>query len=314
MGMKQRMRRLVLLVLTLLLAMGLTLTGWAAGQRAIVSDGGVADAGGFAGDADWGGGGDSDWGGSFDWGDSDGYASDGVTSGELSPMFIIAIVVVIVVVVFASRRKGRKGASFGAGSSYRAAVRFDPASLERLQQLDPNFSQETMIEFIGNAYIRMQDAWESKHWEPMRALMTDALYSQYERQLDELKRNKQTNHVDKIAVLSVRLAGFTQTENDDVLRAELQTRIVDYVTDDATGALVRGSQSKELFMTYEWTLIRSKGTLTPDREAETHVNCPNCGAPLSIQHSAQCEYCGTVVTLSEHDWVLSAIRGISQRS
>lgn len=29
------------------------------------------------------------------------------------------------------------------------------------------------------------------------------------------------------------------------------------------------------------------------------TNCPNCGAP--IPHDGQCEYCGTMVILSEHE-------------
>jgi uncharacterized Zn finger protein (UPF0148 family) len=46
----------------------------------------------------------------------------------------------------------------------------------------------------------------------------------------------------------------------------------------------------------------------------TEINCQNCGAPLKINHSGQCPYCGSIVTLKEHDWALSVIKGISQRS
>lgn len=42
---KQSKKRLLLVALSLLLTVGLTLTGWAAEQRPIVSDEGVADAG-----------------------------------------------------------------------------------------------------------------------------------------------------------------------------------------------------------------------------------------------------------------------------
>ena len=44
------------------------------------------------------------------------------------------------------------------------------------------------------------------------------------------------------------------------------------------------------------------------------VVCPNCGAPVAINKSAQCEYCGQVLEISTYDWVLSAVRGISQQT
>ena len=74
----------------------------------------------------------------------------------------------------------------------------------------------------------MQNCWQDKKWEPMRALMTDALYSQFERQLDALKRNGQTNYVERISVLGSRIVGYYQDEVNDNLVVELRTRIVDY--------------------------------------------------------------------------------------
>ena len=49
-------------------------------------------------------------------------------------------------------------------------------------------------------------------------------------------------------------------------------------------------------------------------DAEKNDTCPNCGAPVSLSQSGQCEYCGSVLISGAYDWVVSAIRGISQRS
>ena len=67
-------------------------------------------------------------------------------------------------------------------------------------------------------------------------------------------------------------------------------------------------------MEYEWTLIRPQGQKTGEAAPMQSVHCPSCGAPLSINHSAKCPYCDSVVTLSEHDWVIYEIKGIAQRS
>lgn len=299
------MRKSARSILLLLLALSLLLYAFA----------GLADAGNFSGDSDWGG---SDWGGSdwdsdwgSDWGSSSysgGYSSgDSSSGGSLLP-----IIVLIIIVVLISSRKKKKGNTDSRSAAPAPTPQGMP--LAALREKDPNFNEQALLEQIGNMYIQMQDAWQSKDWEPMRAFMTDSLFNQMGRQLEELKSRGLTNCVDRIAVLDSFISRYYQQNGEDVLVVRLSTRICDYTVKDATGELVRGSRTKELFMTYDWTLTRGADVKTLDKAQMTKVNCPNCGAPLSIKESGRCDYCGTVVTLTEHDWVLSSIKGISQRS
>ena len=293
----------------------------------------IADAGNFTGGDDWGGSssGSSDW-GSSDWGSSSSGSSDwsyggwssGSSSGDdllldssdrsdddssmLWGLLFIAIVIFVVVRYKKSKKQTQ------ATNLYQAADEGPGLPLETLKQKDPNFNEQTFLERVGNEYVQMQDAWESKNWEPMRAFMTDSLYQQMGRQLDELKKANQTNHVDRISVLDASIRRYAQEGDNDVLVVRLSTRICDYTTDDNTGSVVRGNQNKELYMTYDWKLIRQKDQLTQEQSVMTVVNCPNCGAPLEVNQTGKCPYCGSVITLSEHDWALSVIKGISQRS
>ncbi|MEN6339131.1 MAG: TIM44-like domain-containing protein, partial [Clostridiaceae bacterium] len=288
----------------------------------------LADAGNFSGGSDWGGGGgSSDWGSSSsDWGSSDSssswgsgstYYSDGTSDSSGSGgclggnLFTIAIVVIVVIVILRYRKSGQSG---NGSQVYQAAQETPGLPIETLKQKDPNFNEQAFLEKIGNWYIQMQNAWEAKKWEPMRAIMTDALFSQMERQLESLIQAGQTNHVERIAVLDSRIVKYAVEGDNDVLVVRISTRICDYTTNDKTGQVVSGSQTRELFMTYDWKLIRQKDQVTPEQEGMTHISCSNCGAPLEINHSGQCPYCGTVVTLKDHDWALSLIKGISQKT
>lgn len=276
---------------------------------------GLADAGNFAGGSDYGGssGGGSDWGGSS----SSSWSSGGSYSGggSFSPFSILVLVVIVVVylIIKNTRKKkgGSSGVSFNAGDTPRPLA---DNLLAPLRQADPNFSKEALLERVGNMYVQMQQAWEHKQWAPIRMLMTDALFGQFNRQIDEYIQKQQTNHVERIAVLSTEITGYRQDAVNDVLTIRIMTRIIDYVTDDRTGAVISGSKTKELFMTYEWTLIRSKGVQTPKQIGVRMTECPNCGAPVNVNQSGQCEYCSSVLTSGEYDWVISAIRGISQQS
>lgn len=294
---------------------------------------GLADAGSFSGDTDFGSDWGSDWGSSSsgwdddwssswdddddydynysstgsDWGDSDG---GGVSVG--------AVVIVLLIVLIILRKNKKQAAKNTSNQPVRvnagAQRTMLPMTIAQLRQMDPNFSEEAMKEHIANLYIRMQNCWSTKQWEEMRASMTDSLFNQMNSQLQTLIRGRQTNYVERIAVLGVDLTGFGQDENKDMLTAIVQTRIVDYTLRDDTGELVSGSRSAEKFLTYEWLMVRSKGAATGTIDGQEAKNCPNCGAPLDLNHTAKCAYCGTIITAEEHDWVLSAIKGISQRT
>lgn len=143
----------------------------------------------------------------------------------------------------------------------------------------------------------MQNAWTDKDIEPLRPYFTDAIFAQMERQLNAYKVKGYTNYVERIAVLSVTTRGVKQSGGEDHIYVELQTRIVDYTLEDAIGNLVSGNKAREKFMTYEWDVSRASGQVTQaEMGKEQKSICPSCGAPLNINASARCPYCGTVIT------------------
>lgn len=272
------------------------------------------DFGDFSGDSDYGGGWDS---GGDSW-DSGGWDSDSDYSGSGSSsggLFDIALVVIILILVLTIGGKQ----SSGKGSSQRPQqlnydIRTSLRPINQYMQVDPSFSPSEFKEKLSNLYVRFQNQWQAKDLVPLRPYMTDAFYSQMDRQLDNYRRNCQTNCIERIAVLSTELLGWKQENGFDVMVARLNTRIVDYVRDDRTGAIVRGSNMKEKFMTYEWSLIRTTGVTTSRSTGTTSQTCPYCGANVDINHSAVCEYCGSVLHTDSFDWAVSGIKGISQKT
>ena len=274
-------------------------------------------------DSDWGGfgtgwamgsllGGDTNSGGGssgMDSGSSGSYSDDVGCLGGDTAFLVLLIVIAIVAYNYFKSKKQNAGASV-----YQAAQEEPGLPISDLKAKDPDFNEQALLEKIGNAYVQMQQAWQSKKWEPMRAIMTDSLFNQMAHQLDELKQKGLTNYVERIAVLDSRIQRYAVEGDNDVLVVRLNTRICDYTVLDKTGEVVSGSKDRELFMTYDWKLIRQKDRKTLAQAAMTEVSCPNCGAPLSLNQSGKCPYCDAVITLSDHDWALSVIKGISQRT
>lgn len=296
-------------------------------------------------DWDWGSDDDDDSPGWFSGSSSSGSSSSGYsTSSDDTLNLIVGILVVSVIsalilfkiiraivekITDKNRRKNRNYAPNKATNTYQnqnkyvkkvippGAKPMSAASLQAMsefQSIDPGFSFDALCEQISNRYIQFQNAWQNKDISSLRPYLTDAFYAQMDLQLDQYRKKKQTNYVERIAVLGVELVGWRHCGNVDEIVARLRTRIVDYVTSDETGAVIHGSKTAEKFMEYEWTLVREAGIVTGENDGVTVHNCPNCGAALNINQTAKCEYCGSIVTVNAHEWAVSSIKGLSQRT
>lgn len=284
-----------------------------------------ADFGDFAGDSDYDSGWDSgsDWdsdydswdsGNSYDWDDDDYSGSHSSSGGGDSGAFVVAITAIAVFTVMGMSAGSRKNNKKTEHHTYTLKPENQLRSIYDYLDVDPDFSISDFIEKVSNLYVRFQNEWQNKNIDPLRPYMTSAMFAQMDRQLDKYRQNNQTNHVERIAVLNTELIGWRQEGGLDVIVIQLDTRIVDYVTDDNTGAIVRGDNTHEKFMTYEWTLVRTTGVTTSKSTGTTSQTCPYCGAHIDINQNTVCEYCGSVLTTDTFDWAVSSIKGISQHT
>lgn len=267
----------------------------------------IADAGRFAGSSNYGGGSSHSSGGI-----NGGLFVIGLFRGDAGDW--IALLFTLAIIVYAGisakhRGKTNKASQIEARPVYRP--------MQALLDKDPSFSEAAFRSKISSLYVQLQNAWEKKDLSPMRPFMSDALYTQFDRQLDELRKSDFTNVIDGIEVLDIFLSNCRCDEKEDVVEAIVKTRIVDYVIDDKTGRVLQGSKKAEKYMMYRWTLVRSAVRRKASQAQGVGVDvrrCPSCGAPLEINASARCPYCGSVVMDSDFDWVLTSIEGLVQQS
>ena len=225
----------------------------------------------------------------------------------------VAVVVIIVIIALNLRRQKRRRRNIPRNIPT-PQRKTRGKNIDTYRTVDPNFDIQAFSERLSNLYVQMQNDWTAGDISPLRPYFSDALFAQMERQLAQKKELHQTNYVERIAVLSASPQTWYQENGMDHIVAILQTRIIDYTLNDDTGELVSGSRTAEKFMTYEWDLARKSGTVTEKNPKMQTVNCPNCGAPVEINATAKCPYCGSIITILQNDWALTSIRGISQKT
>lgn len=277
----------------------------------------IADVGDFESyDSDWGGGSDwsssSDWGSSSDWSSSSYDGSGSYSSGGSGIVLYILIILVIVIATNASYKKSiNKTATISPRNQYHKSTGYvisqtrSDAVANKIREIDKQFNEEKFLAWTKNLFVKLQTAWAERDWETIRPLETEDLFEQHSKQLKGYKERKQINKIERICVNFAELVSFSQDNEKDILMVALNSSMIDYIIDETSGKVLKGSKDNRLTNTYKLTFIRKKGVLTEAGTDELKTtNCPNCGAPTTITSAGKCEYCGSVITTGEHGWVL----------
>ncbi|MEN6390652.1 MAG: TIM44-like domain-containing protein [Syntrophomonas sp.] len=252
---------------------------------------------------------------------SSGYTSGGSSVGGFFAAlfiipFVIIVIIIILVIMFIKRKGGGMPEMPVQQESAAVAVGKDPAylrqALAELRERDPNFSEDMFISRINNMFVQLQEAWQAKDWKKVRPFESDELFNTHARQLQELIDSHTTNVVDEIAILRTEISDYHDNGATETLDVYMRCRYKDYIVDDNTGKVVEGDPNREYFMEYELAMSRKKGVTTRLAQNTVVSTCPNCGANVSINASGECEYCNSVVSNGDFDWVLTRMDVLSQ--
>lgn len=180
-----------------------------------------------------------------------------------------------------------------------------------IRQDDPNFSEDAFIGWAREVFMKIQQAWNDRNWKVIRPFESQELFNQHNQQLEEYIKNNKINKIEKICVRYCGLKSYRVDGDKEVLVVELHATMRDYVVNATTNEVLESDPNRDWFMKYDMTFNRKKGVLTQaGKSNKSTTNCPNCGAPTEITSAGQCEYCKSIITTGEHDWVLSNIVSI----
>ena len=192
-----------------------------------------------------------------------------------------------------------------------ASAANEAAIAAQIQAIDPPVSADKFNAWVREVFLKLQQAWTDRDWKKIRPFESEELFAQHNQQLDEYIRNNKINVIEKIGIKSCKLISFTDDGDKEVVKVNLSAVMRDYVIDATSRKVLESDPNKDWYMNYILTFNRKKGVKTQEGLSNmSTTNCPNCGAPTQITSAGQCEYCGSVITTGEHDWVLSDLHSI----
>lgn len=271
----------------------------------------IADVGSFESydsGSDWGGSSSSGWDYDYDYDYGYGYSNGGgiyIFGGGFGTFFMILMVIIILSVIYYYKKNGSHG-------NMQPRPRPDSSGMSEAQveakvkAIDPMFNKEEFLSFARSVFVKLQEAWTARDWSVIRTFESNELFEQHQNQLQRFIDNNQINKMEQICVKSVSLYSFEQTGDKEVLKVTLSSKMIDYIVDATTDKVLKGDRTTIRHSTYRLTFIRKAGVKTKAGTSDVNTtNCPNCGAPTQITSSGKCEYCGSVITTGEYNWVLS---------
>lgn len=181
----------------------------------------------------------------------------------------------------------------------------------QVRAVDPMFSAENFMSWSREVFIKLQNAWMERKWEDIRPLESSELFEQHRGQLQYLIDHKQINMMERICVRHTHLNSYRRDGDKEIIVMTLKAAMRDYTIEEESKKVVQGNPNEDIYMVYTLTFMRKAGVKTKEGTADTNTtNCPNCGAPTKITSSGKCEYCGSIITTGEHDWVLAGLEGM----
>jgi hypothetical protein len=230
------------------------------------------------------------------------------------PLIGLPTVVLIVVFIIWANRQGQ--------SAYQSSVlrrgggvieqERKAAILQRLRAHDFAFDEGAFCKRVGGAFLKIQTAWCAQELKGVQLFLSDGVVERFSLQFAEQREQNYHDQMQSIAVQDVQIVDLDSSGVFDEISLRIAARAVDYRADLSSGQRVSGSTEVEPFVEV-WSFLRRRGAVTdPARPGLIEGHCPNCGAAIAMNQSAQCPYCRALLHSGRYDWVLCEITQQSQ--
>jgi len=130
-------------------------------------------------------------------------------------------------------------------------------------------------------------------------------------QMESLRKYK---HYDNVKIHQTEITQYNKNAGRCIITFQSSVEYMYYVTDTA-GNVIEGSKTTKKQSRYNMDMIyvQDRDMVESTNADAKGINCPNCGAPLSMLGSKQCTYCGApVVEINLHAWVFNRVMEYSR--
>ena len=222
----------------------------------------------------------------------------------------LLIIIAIVVIYFYMTGNSDVGQQADAPTMLRPTPGVDPVGVVRAH--DPAFDPGAFCSRVGAGFLKLQSAWCNQNLQEVRPFISDGIHERFSLQFTEQKAEGYHDRMDQVGIDQIIIADAKSDEIYDELSVQIRAHAADYKVAMRDDRPIAGGAPVESFVEI-WSFLRRRGTATvPGKPGLLEGNCPNCGAPVELNESANCKNCNALLRSGQYDWVLSEITQASE--
>jgi intein/homing endonuclease/predicted lipid-binding transport protein (Tim44 family) len=177
-------------------------------------------------------------------------------------LFMILWVFLFVIIIRANRKKKKEENLDFVYSPNQIAPKAGKTEklLTFLSRQDPAMKPEELRNQAGATFLKLQECWSKRAYDPMKPLLMPDLYNQHLSQLQGLVRNHEFNRIDDLKMEKIDLVNvrYTEKAGQREFTVLITASARDYYRDDRDGKFLRGDQSSARFQEF-WTFQQQDG-------------------------------------------------------
>ncbi len=182
------------------------------------------------------------------------------------------------------------------------------STVAMIRQHDPNFDSEAFCQRVRTAFLKIQQAWTAQDLAAVRAFISDGVYERFSLQFAEQRDAGYRDMMDNVAVEETRVADICSAGVFDEVSVRIRASASDYRASLKDGKPLSGNPGSVEPFVEVWSFLRKRGAITDvSKTGLIEGNCPNCGAPIEMNQTANCQRCKAELRSGEYDWVLGEI-------
>lgn len=180
-------------------------------------------------------------------------------------------------------------------------------TITKVQDRDLNFSVKAFLTRFEKTYHNVIRACADQNIEKIQHMVSDSLYEQFKRRVDEQKAAGIKFNCKKVVLMTKKIARLTISEDFEEMHVYVVADIVETAVDILTNVPLSSDTESSSVASEFWTFIRRPSAKTLTKPGLLECSCPNCGNPIVIGQATVCSVCASYIRSGNYDWVLSKI-------
>lgn len=181
-------------------------------------------------------------------------------------------------------------------------------TVSEFKKIDPTFNESMFLTKVNNIFVKFFTSIMLDKMSDVDHFVGDEVYNYGLSILNNAKSQGCRQMYDELNVKESSIEDIEVNENVYIIKVYLQSRYMDYIINLSNGT-VTGNDSSRINVNYRLTFVKRINA----QEQGVVRKCPTCGAPLSVNTSGKCDYCGSIYNQEDYDWVLNGLEVLNRR-